>query len=325
MSAARPDTRHPSVVEVLGLSPPRARLREALIALRGAPGVPPSRFDVSSLSMLDPRLALPLWRGRFAVPRRAILTRLFNHRQTPVEAGWSVRRTQVEDFRGRGLTYDSHNGTDFCVPVGTVLLAAASGVVARVWTEFNRGGLKVAIDHGGGLFTASAHLARAFVRAGDGVRAGDPVALTGYSGLDGFSTFPWGVPHVHYNVWLDGAAVDPFARAGEVSLWRGATPSPFDALRASADDGPAPSADDFDAARIDAVLAACVHAETRAHVEGLAGQEQRGRFLVAEMAYYPTRFPDRRSIFRASHARSERLSMPFSVSDFDGVVFRDEL
>lgn len=325
MSPARPDTRHPSVVEMLGLAPPRARLREALIALRGAPGVPPSRFDVSSLAMLDPRLALPLWRGRFAVPRRAILTRLFNHRQTPVEAGWSVRRTQVEDFRGRGLTYDSHNGTDFCVPVGTVLLAAASGVVARVWTEFNRGGLKVAIDHGEGLFTASAHLARALVSEGASVRRGEPVALTGYSGLDGFATFPWGVPHVHYNCWLDGAPVDPFARAGEVSLWRGATPTPFDAAQGAADDEAIPSADEFDPERLAAVLAACRHEETRAQALTLDPLERRGRFLVSELAYYPTRFADRGTLYRRAHARRERLSMPFSSRDFDGVVFRDDL
>ena len=319
------DTRHPSFVEMLGLSPPRQRLREALIALRGAPGVPPARYDVSSLSMLEPRLALPLWRGRFPVPRRAILSKLFNHRQTPIEDGWSVRRTQVEDFRGRDLTYDSHNGTDFCIPVGTVLRAPADGVVARVWAEFNRGGLKVAIDHGAGLFTSSAHLARALVRDGDRVRAGDPIAMTGYSGLDGFITFPWGIPHVHFNCWLDGVPVDPFARSGEVSLWHGAMPSPIDAAQAQRVDAEPPSADDWDSARVDAVVAACLHADTRRYVASLGGLERRARFLVAEMAYYPTRFPDRGSLYRAKHARRERLSMPFSAREFDGVVFRDAL
>jgi len=335
-STPQRDVRRPSFVETLGLSPPRQRLREALIAIRGAPGVPPARYDVSSLSMLEPRLALPLWRGRFVIPRRAILSKLFNHRQTPIEDGWSVRRTQAEDFRGRDLTYDSHNGTDFCIPVGTVLLAPADGVVARVWAEFNRGGLKVAIDHGEGLFTSSAHLARALVREGDIVRAGDPIAVTGYSGLDGFITFPWGIPHVHFNCWLDGVPVDPFARPGEVSLWHGATPSPIDAEGAPRDDAEAVSAndwdaarvdavDDWDSARIDAVVAACLHADTRRYVASLGSVERRARFLVAEMAYYPTRFADRGSLYRATHARRERLSMPFSAREFDGVVFRDEL
>lgn len=325
MTNKRVDTRFPSLVETLGLSPPRERLREALVTLRGAPGLPPSRYDVSSLSMLAPRLALPLWRGHFVIPRRAILSRLFNHRQTPVEDGWSVRRTQVEDFRGRDLTYDGHNGTDFCIPVGSLLLAAAAGVVARVWTEFNRGGLKVAIDHGEGLFTSSAHLARALVREGDVVRTGDPIAVTGYSGLDGFITFPWGIPHVHFNCWLDGVPVDPFARAGETSLWRGAVPLPFYVEREYVDAAPPPSRDDFDPERIDAVLAACRDEATRARLRAIDVIELRARHLVAEMAYYPTRFADRGSLYRRVHARRERLSMPFSALDFDGVVFRDEL
>ena len=322
MSTAR-DERFPSFVETLGLSPPRARAREALIALRGAPGVPASRFDASSLAMLEPRLAFPLWRGRFAIPRRAILSKLFNHRQTPIEDGWSVRRTQVLDFRGRDLTYDSHNGTDFCIPVGTRLLAAASGVVARVWTEFNRGGLKVAIDHGDGLVTCAAHLARALVREGDEVSVGDVVAVTGYSGFDGFVTFPWGIPHVHFNCWLDGAPVDPFARSGEASLWHGGMPKPIDTARLPVD--AVRGRDEFDPARIEVVLAACRHEETRGAVQAIDTSERRARFLIAEMAYYPTRWADRGSIYRRVHPRRERLSMPFAASEFDGVVFRDEI
>lgn len=325
MNRSSLDTHFPSIIEMFGLSPPRVRLREALVALRGAPGVPPSRFSVSSLAMLDPRLAFPLWRGSFAIPRTVILSKLFNHRQTPIEAGWSVRRTQVEDFRGRDLTYDSHNGTDLCVPVGSLLLAAAPGVVARVWTEFNRGGLKVAIDHGRGLFTASAHLARALVREGDVVGAGQLVGVTGYSGLDGFATFPWGIPHTHFNVWFDGVPVDPFARTGETSLWHGATPTPFDEERRPADDSWEPSRAEFDPRRVDAVLAACRDAETRDRVLGLETVEQRARFLVAEMSYYPTRFSDRGSLYWRAHVRRERLSMPFSARDFDRAVFLDEL
>ena len=325
MSVRDHETGFPSFVEMLGLAPPRQRLREALVALRGAPGVPPSRFDLTSLSMLEPRLAPSLWLGRFPVPRRAILSNLYNHRQTPIEQGWSVRRTQVEDFRGRGLTYDSHNGTDFAVPVGSVLLAAASGVVARVWTEFNRGGLKVAIDHGDGLFTVSVHLARTLVREGDVLRTGDRVGVTGYSGLDGFSTFPLGIPHVHFHCWLDGAPVDPFARPGEVSFWRGTVPTPVDPARPPVDDAPAPDDDDFSGERVAAVLAACRHAPTRARVEALPTTAARARFLVTEMNYYPTRFGDRGSVYLRAHARRERLAMPFSAEEFDGVVFRDAL
>ena len=167
----------PPLTEALGVLPIRNRLREALVAQRGAEDVPPSRFGLSSLRLLSPRLALPLWLGRQVVPRRVVLTNLFNHTQTPIEAGWSVRKTQVRDFRGRDLTYDSHNGTDLAIPRGSVVTAPAPAVVARIHVEFNRGGLKVMLDHGDGLCTCSAHLARVLVAEGDRLERGQPFAL----------------------------------------------------------------------------------------------------------------------------------------------------
>ena len=38
---------------------------------------------------------------------------------------------------------------------------------------------------------------------------GQPVARSGYSGIDAVITFPWGTPHIHFNVWLHGRPVDP--------------------------------------------------------------------------------------------------------------------
>ena len=172
----------------MGLRPLGVRYRQALVALRGEEDVPKSQMGLSSLKLLRPGMAWPLWHGRDTVPRQVILTNLFNHRQTPVEAGWSVKRTQVEDFRGRALTYDSHNGTDLCIPVGTTVHTAAAGAVVRVLSEFNRGGLKIFIDHGQGLMTCYAHLARALVVEGDVLERAAPIALSGYSGLDGFAT-----------------------------------------------------------------------------------------------------------------------------------------
>jgi murein DD-endopeptidase MepM/ murein hydrolase activator NlpD len=304
--------------EALGLHPLRERLGQAVIALRGAPHVPPARWDRSSLALIRPRLGLPLWRGRWVVPRQVVLTNLFNHRQTPVAEGWSVRRTQVLDFRGRGMTYDSHNGTDLCVPVGTAVVAPAPGVVVRVWSEFHRGGQKVAIDHGDGLLTSSAHLARTWVRPGQRLQAGEPFAVSGYAGLDGLVTFPFGVPHVHFNVWLDGHPVDPFPRAGEVSLWAGGTPRP------PTGPGEAPRPTDWDLDAVAADLDACLLSETRDALRAISDPVERAGSLVAEQNYYPTRFPTRSQLVRALHPRAERLWLPFSPDDVDGAVFADE-
>ncbi len=315
------DTSYPSLIEAMGLMPIGERLRQTLVVLRGAEDVPPSRFDVTSLANLRPRMAIPLWWGRFYRERTVLLTCLFNHRQTPIDQGWSVRRTQMEDFRGRELTYDSHNGTDLSVPRGTLAVAPAAGVVARVFAEFNRGGLKVVIDHGDGLITSSAHLARALVSEGDVLVTGQPYAITGYSGLDGFTTFPWGVPHIHFNVWFDGRAVDPFARGDDVSLWREGWPTPVP-------DSPPeehPVAADYDESRVDAIIAACRTAEVRHRLSAISPLRCRAAYLIAEMNYYPTRFPERGGVYRVAPVRRPRLNLPFLARDMDGVTFADEL
>ena len=307
--------------ELLGLSPWRERWRQTLVTLRGEDDVPPSRFDLSSLRMLRPRIAMTLWRGRPFVPRKVLLTNLFNHRQTPVEDGWSVRRTQVEDFRGRDMTYDSHNGTDLSVPVGSTLRAAAAGQVVEIVSEFNRGGLKVFIDHGGGLMTGCAHLARALVRVGDPVERGQPIALTGYSGLDGLVTFPFGVPHVHFNTWLNGVPVDPFGRDCEAALWRGnGMPQPFDG-------GPGETfvPSEYAPEAVEAAMEACRTPAVREHLEAVEPAGRRAAMTVIAMNYYPTRFTERGRMYAHDSPRTGRLDLPFAREDFDGAVFVDEL
>lgn len=312
-----------TVTEIFGLRPLRRRLAEAALALRGDPTTPGTRYDRTSLRQMTRVPGWRLWAGQRPYGRRVPISNLFNHEQPPPEEGWSVRITRVRDFMGGQLTYDSHNATDFATPVGTRVVAAAPGVVRRVSSEFNRGGLKVFIDHGDGLITTSNHLARALVRVGDRVRRGQVVALSGYSGLDGLVTFPWGVPHVHYNVWLDGAYVDPFAGPGEVALWRGGnSPTPFrgDAAVETPDAEPLTETD-WDEVAMARALAACRSPDTRAEVESFAAPAERAMALLFHMNVYPTRFAERPRLYREPHARRPRLDLPFHPDDYDGVVF----
>lgn len=305
--------------EAMGLDPPRERFRQALIAIRGEVDVPPTKFGLSSLSQLRPRIAIQLWRGRFHVDRHALITNLFNHRQTPILEGWSVKKTQVEDFRGRDLTYDSHNGTDFSVPVGSAVVTAASGQVVRIASEFNRGGLKIFIDHGHGLMTCYAHLARPLVKLGEILERGQPIALSGYSGLDSLITFPFGVPHVHMNVWHNAEPVDPFPHAGQETLWRaGEHPTP--AVRGADDFTPSV----YDESKLDAAIEACITAESRERLRQIESLPIRAAATLAEMNYYPTRFPARISPYAKDHPRRPRLDMPMA-DGFEGTVFVDEL
>jgi hypothetical protein len=311
----------PSLMESWGLRPLRRALRQAKTAVVGGHDLPRSKAGLSSLSLLQPQVGIPLWQGHFVVPRAAILSNLFNHTPTPIEDGWSTKRTQILDFRGRKSTYDSHNGTDFCIPRGSVVVAPAGGQVGRVFFEFNRGGLKLAIDHGCGLMTVAAHLARVLVAEGDVVAAGEPVAISGYSGLDGFATFPWGIPHVHFNTWLNGEPVDPFGRDGETSLWKGGTPMP--AVRGTDASLFAPS--EYDPLQVDDLVRSCVTSEVRTGLESIQPLYRRAAYAISSCNYYPTRFGRTADVYVNSQPRRECLNMPFSREDFDRCVFLDDL
>jgi murein DD-endopeptidase MepM/ murein hydrolase activator NlpD len=320
-----PDHHAPlTIAETFGLSPVRERLAEALFMLRGDPYTPPSRFGLSSLRVLKPALALRCYLGQRRPDRRVPIYNLFNHTPTPIEQGWSVRVTQVRDFRGGRNTYDSHNGTDFAVPPGTPVVAAAPGVVLRVSSEFHRGGLKVFIDHGDGVVTTSNHLGRALVRPGQRVRRGEPVALSGSSGVDCVAAFPWTAPHVHFNVWLDGRNVDPFAAGDEPSLWRrrndpAPCPEPPDAAAQAQDATFAPTA--WDHAAVHRAIAACQDAPLRKALAAQPDQDRRAMDTLFRLNYFPTRFEGQHALYRRRHPREPLLDLLFSAEAFDGVVF----
>jgi murein DD-endopeptidase MepM/ murein hydrolase activator NlpD len=94
-----------------------------------------------------------------------------------------------------------HEGIDIAVPTGTAVHAAASGTVIHAGWLGGYGNL-VVIDHGNGLATAYGHNSSIVVGVGQSVSQGDTIAL---SGSTGNSTGP----HVHFEVRVNGAAVDP--------------------------------------------------------------------------------------------------------------------
>ena len=94
-----------------------------------------------------------------------------------------------------------HKGVDLAGPTGTPIHAAADGVVSRAdW--FSSYGLYVSLEHGGSLQTRYGHMSRLNVAAGQRVHKGDVI---GYVGSTGRSTGP----HLHYEVRIAGAAVNP--------------------------------------------------------------------------------------------------------------------
>ena len=94
-----------------------------------------------------------------------------------------------------------HEGIDLAVGNGTPVVASAAGtVIVAGWTG-GYGNL-VVVDHGNGIATAYGHNTSVTVGPGQSVAQGQLIA---YSGNTGHSTGP----HVHFEVRLGGAAVDP--------------------------------------------------------------------------------------------------------------------
>ena len=304
--------------EVFGTSPVVDRLRDTYKVFRGAEGVPPTRWGLSSLRIFRPAQARRLWGGEWPVPRRAVIYNLFNHTPTPVTAGWSVRKSQVRDFRGGTLSYDSHNGTDFALPLGTPLVAPAPARLAVVMSEFNRGGLKCVLDHGDGLLTGYAHLGRVLAPVGALLGAGEPFALSGMSGINGLVGFPLESPHLHFNVWYNGETVDPFGHDDQPSLWVGGNdPRPAEAPAAA----PREIAQDWDEEAIDEAIRACRSGELRRRLMAHHDRDLQGALFIHDTHYYPTTFPPRRSPLRSRRPRGPRLTLPIAASLVDGIAF----
>ena len=95
----------------------------------------------------------------------------------------------------------NHKGVDLAAPTGTPVYATADGIIGRAdW--FSSYGLYVEIAHGADLETRYAHMSKLAVAAGERVKKGD---IIGYVGSTGRSTGP----HLHYEVRIDGVAVNP--------------------------------------------------------------------------------------------------------------------
>jgi len=103
-----------------------------------------------------------------------------------------------DPFRG---TAAMHAGVDIPGPIGTPVYATADGVVDRAERAGGYGNL-VEINHGKGIQTRYGHLSKILVADGTRVRRGQLIALMGSTGRSTGS-------HLHYEVRIDGHAVNP--------------------------------------------------------------------------------------------------------------------
>ncbi|MBV7257646.1 peptidoglycan DD-metalloendopeptidase family protein [Pacificimonas sp. WHA3] len=187
---------HQATLRSLGLRPERF-VRQSVLGGVGGPDIG-ATADGSPLNDADPHFAQLflswkkldlLEKGLNAVPSYKPV------KSYTYTSGYGVR---FDPFKG---TTAMHQGVDMSGPVGEPIYAAAEGTIVRSGRHGGYGKL-VEIDHGSGLTTRYAHMSRLDVRVGDRVARGEKIGGMGSTGRSTGS-------HLHYEVRIDGRAVNP--------------------------------------------------------------------------------------------------------------------
>lgn len=181
----------------LGLRPERVRVATAPAAMGGPLEAPDSaeatadlRADAQFRTLFQSWKKLDsLQQGAIAIPSVQPVTKL------NFTSNFGIRS---DPFRG---TAAMHAGVDIPGPVGTPIYATADGIIAHAGLQGGYGNM-VEINHGKGIATRYGHLSKILVADNSRVVRGQLIALMGSTGR---STGP----HLHYEVRIDGHAVNP--------------------------------------------------------------------------------------------------------------------
>lgn len=189
-----------------------ASKRDALVAAEGekARALASAREDratfvaeVDALAASSAALAAKIQAAQSAAPAAPSSSSSSSSPAPPSSPGatlsWPVSGPVTSGFGPRWGRM--HEGIDIAVSTGTPVRAAAAGTVIYVGWLGGYGNL-VVVDHGGGLSTAYAHNSSFSVGQGATVGAGAAIALSGNTGNSSG-------PHVHFEVRVNGSAVDP--------------------------------------------------------------------------------------------------------------------
>lgn len=182
----------------------RVTITKEVKVIEGPYGMENIQVDDQRESLLDPEVVRieqekldriwsqvsfrPLWQGPFRYPVSPDILRLTSHFGTRR----SYNGSEVASF---------HAGADFGGEVGIPIYAPAAGKVVLAEKLMVRGNA-VVIDHGLGLFSGYWHQNQLVVVVGQEVKPGD---LIGFVGDTGLVTGP----HLHWEMRLNGMAVDP--------------------------------------------------------------------------------------------------------------------
>ena len=127
--------------------------------------------------------------------------------ELPVLNGTVAKGFNVTDLQYNAVldVWETHKGVDFVAEIGTNVLAVYDGTVLSVGTDILEGTV-VVIDHGNGLKTSYGSLSETTnVKVGDVVKQGDIIGTVSNSAISEVDENG----EVHFEVWKDGAVVDP--------------------------------------------------------------------------------------------------------------------
>jgi murein DD-endopeptidase MepM/ murein hydrolase activator NlpD len=154
------------------------------------------------------RIALTRQKAQLLYPtilQQAEETETENSQFSAIPKEWPLKGYLTSSFGYRFSPFTGkrsfHAGIDVAAPYYTTVFAPSNGTIILAQ---NKGGYgnTVEIDHGFGVVTRYGHNARLLVKVGERVNKGDAIAQVGSTGR---STGP----HLHYEIRIDGVAVDP--------------------------------------------------------------------------------------------------------------------
>ena len=170
---------------------------------RGGPRVPPDLNEINKVTN-DLQSQVILREQSLAELKQEVLVRQARLAATP--SMWPAIGDVTSRFGWRnspwGAGNDFHPGIDIANNMGTPIFATADGVVVRASDGSDGYGNLVQIDHGNGIATLYGHNSQIIVSVGQAVKKGQIIS---YLGSTGNSTGP----HVHYEVRVNGNAVNP--------------------------------------------------------------------------------------------------------------------
>ncbi len=120
--------------------------------------------------------------------------------RAPIPLAWPLLAPVGDGFGPRGDRF--HEGVDLRAPAGADVIAAAPGRVAWAGPRAGGWGELVTLANGRDVRTMYAHLSAVEVKVGEWVAGG---AVLGRVGATGDATGP----HLHFEVRVGGAAIDP--------------------------------------------------------------------------------------------------------------------